>query len=197
MSTLACRIELSKEGGVTITVRDTQGEMVQTARLDGKSITLSCRDSEDESSIVQKPDSITVKCKHFEVDADSVELKSREDTTCECGGQLVAKAKSDLELSSEAGISARARSDLTLFGRNVKSAASEQATFSGATTKLEGSQELSAEGTKLALHADLEAELVASVGVKVSSDGTLDLKGTIATLNGQLTHVKGGLIKLG
>ena len=197
MATLACRIELNKKGGVTITVRDAAGSVVQTARLDGESITFRCEDGADASTIVQKPDGVTVKCRRFEVDAETLKLASSKDAVVECGGKLAATSTGDLALESRAALAAKAASDLTLSATDVKSEATKQATFAGAVTKLEGSQQLAASAPKVAIRAGVQAELTGGAGVKVASDGTLDLEGTVATLDGQVTNVKGTLVKLG
>ena len=197
MGTLACRIELNKKGGVTITVRDADGSVVQTAKLDGESITFTCKKGEQSSTIVQKPDAVTVRCKHFAVDAETVKLESSKDATVTCGGKLVATSTGDLALESRAALDAKAGTDLTLRATDLKAQATAHATLAGAVTKLEGSQQLAASAPKVAIHADVRAELTGAAGVKVASDGTLDLEGTMTTLSGQVTNVKGTLVKLG
>jgi hypothetical protein len=61
--TLFCRIELNKQKGIIISVENEQGQTVQTAELDGSSITLTCKGSSATSTIVQTPESVAIKCR--------------------------------------------------------------------------------------------------------------------------------------
>ena len=60
-STLVCRVELSKTDGVTITVTNATDGITQTLVLDGKTITTTCKGKEETSTIVQAPESITMR----------------------------------------------------------------------------------------------------------------------------------------
>ena len=81
MSTLICTVEMSKSAGVTIKVTDSDGKVTQTVTMDGTTMTLKVADSSNTSTITQKEDSVTIKCKSFKVDAETVFVKSSKDST--------------------------------------------------------------------------------------------------------------------
>src|SRR6478672_7795965 len=93
---LSCSVELSKDNGVTVTVKDQLGTVTQTLVMDGTKITITVKgliststitQAEDSfefkvagpaqtSTITQKADSVVVKCSSFELDADTISIKS-------------------------------------------------------------------------------------------------------------------------
>ncbi len=197
MGALACRVELNKRGGVTITVRGPDGKAVQTVKLDGKAITLTCEDGSATSTIVQEPDGVTVKCKKFLVDAETFTLRSSQDGALQAGGKLAAKSTGDLQLESQAAITGKATSELALSAATLKAEARLATTVRGGATKVEGMQSVEIVAPLVKLAADGSAQLSAGGSVKVASDGLLDLTGTLTTLSGQMTNVKGTVVKLG
>ncbi len=71
-------ILLNKDQGLTLSLEDKEGQMTQQIVFDGKQITTTCKNSGDTSTYVQKPDSITVTCKEFNVNAGKITLNAKE-----------------------------------------------------------------------------------------------------------------------
>lgn len=199
MAKLICTIDLDKEKGLIVTVEDPDGKLTQTVTLDGKSITLEVKSDSDTSTIVQKPDAVSVTCKAFTVEADTItlqskkesawtsektlELESTEDMTLTSSGKLTQKSTKDAVLSSGANLEVKATQKLKLEGMEG------QLTASGGPLKLEG--------VKLEMKGKSQAELGAPL-IKVAAQGQLGLESSgVAELKGSMTSVSGSLVKLG
>lgn len=193
---LTCRIELNKQHGITLTVEDAQQQRTQTVVLDGASIVLTCKDQEGTSTITQKSDAVTVKCKSFTVDAETITLTSQKDSTIDCGQKLSVKTKSDLALDSQAGIDAKAAKDVTLSGENVSGKGKIKASLAAATVACTGDQKVELAAPTVSAGADLKLDLKGTI-VKVAADGTLEVGGQMSKLTGQMINVSGPLINLG
>ena len=102
MGALVCRIDLNKAGGITITVENADAEIVQTAVLDGTSITLTCEGSDAASMITQDAESISIKCNDFTVDAETITLQSSRDTLHKSDMHFDIESGGDLTLDSSA-----------------------------------------------------------------------------------------------
>jgi len=202
MAKLVCTIELDKEKGITVKVNDAQGQLTQTVTMDGKSITLEVKSSSDTSTIVQKPDSVTVTCKDFKVDASgtitllsqqaskwtsqqTLKLESTQDMTLTSSAKLTQTATQDVAISSSTGkVSVKASAskvELEAMQASMKATAGKAA-VSGIQLELEGTAK-----------ADLKAPMItvdASAKLGLQSSGLADLKGSI-------TNVGGSLVKLG
>ena len=101
MATLICTIELDKAQGLTIKVEDPDGKLTQTVTIDGKAITLEVKGDSDTSTVVQKPDSVTITCKAFTVEADTITLKSKKASEWKSEDTLDARERKDMTFTSE------------------------------------------------------------------------------------------------
>ena len=199
MATLICTIEMDKEQGLTVKVEDPDGKLTQTVTLDGKAITLEVKSDSDTSTIVQKPDSVTITCKAFTVDSETLTLKSKKasewkseetlklesakDMELKSGAKLTQKATGDASLSSDAKIQIKATSQLAIEGQQ------------GQITAKGG--DLALEGVNLKFSGKAQAELAAPM-IKVAAKGQLGLESSgMAELKGSITSVSGSLVKLG
>ncbi len=200
MGKLVCTVELDKERGVTVKVENADDQITQTVVMDGTSITITVKGSEETSTIVQKQDSVTVTCKDFTVDAsgtltlksqkasswtsqDTLALESTKDMTFTSSAKLTQSASQDASLSSKANVSVEASSKLDMKGMQTSLAASA------------GDNKL--EGVNLKMSGQAQAELAAPM-VKVSAQGQLGLESSgMAELKGAMTSVGGQLVKLG
>jgi hypothetical protein len=199
MGKLVCTVELDKEKGVTVKVENADDQITQTVVMDGTSITITVKGSEETSTYVQKQDSVTITCKDFTVDAtgtltlksqkesswtsqDILKLESTKDMTFTSNAKLTQSATSDAKLSSNANVTVEATSKLDLKGMQTSLAAS------GGETKVEG--------VTLKMSGQTQAEL-SSAMTKVAAQGKLGLESSgLAELKGSMTTV-GGLVKLG
>jgi hypothetical protein len=145
MSELKCLVELNKEEGILIKLKNPDAGIVQTIILNGKSIVTTCKDNSETSTITQKPDSIAIKCKTYTVDAETIEMSSKKTTKHKSGG--------DMSLQSDSNLSAKASSDF-------KTKASSTTISSDMSTKIEG--------LEVKVEASTEAKVSGSAMVKIS-----------------------------
>jgi hypothetical protein len=200
MGKLVCTVELDKEKGVTVKVENADDQITQTVVMDGTSITITVKGSEETSTIVQKQDSVTITCKDFTVDAtgtltlksakasswasqDTLTVESTKDMTLNSSAKFTQSSTSDAKLSSSANMTVEATSKLDLKGMQTSLAAS------GGENKVEG--------LTLKMSGQTQAEL-ASAMIKVAAQGKLGLESSgMAELKGAMTTVGGSLVKLG
>ncbi|TQV88497.1 hypothetical protein [Aliikangiella coralliicola] len=111
MTTLLCRIELNKQEGVLITVDNEADSIVHTIVLNDKSITTTSKGSSQTSTMIQTPDSISLSCKDFKLEADNISCHANQKTSHTSGG--------DFAISSDANFDASAVNDASLGANNV------------------------------------------------------------------------------
>jgi hypothetical protein len=200
MGTLVCTVEMDKQKGVTVKVENADDSITQTVVMDGTSITITVKGSEETSTIVQKQDSVTITCKDFTVDAtgtltlksakesswasqDILKVESTKDMTFTSSAKLTQSATQDAKLSSNAKIAIEATQNLDMKGMQTS------LTGTGGETKIEG--------LTLKMSGKTQAEL-SSAMTKVSGKGQLGLESSgVAELKGSMTTVGGSLVKLG
>lgn len=66
---LICTVEMSKERGVTVTVRDENGLTTQTISMDGTTLMLKVKGPAETSTWTQTQDKISIDCLDFELNA--------------------------------------------------------------------------------------------------------------------------------
>jgi hypothetical protein len=206
-----CKIELSKTNGITISIRDlSQPEQVyKQVKLEGDSLIIktnkvdsSCTITQTENAqgstkIEQGPEEVKVTCKVFTVDATTINLTSKEDTTCKSTGAWSLTSTKDLKLESQAKCDVKSAQAMTL--KAVGAATLE----SDAKLQLKGSmlEAISSASMKLDSQASLEVKGTA-VSVKGSMRAELDspsttVGSTMTTVQGQIVSISGSMIKLG
>lgn len=214
-----CKIELSKTDGIAISIRDLsqpdqiykqvllQGDslIIKTNKAQTSatitqtetSLTTEVKDAQGSTKIEQGPQAVTVTCKTFTVDAESITLKSKEDTTCTATGawsvtstkNFTLETKADCELKSGAAMTLDATSTAT-----IKSAAAlkMQAPSIGGTADssldLQSSGALNLKAGAVSVKGDMRASLD-SPSTTVGS--------TMTTIQGQIVSISGSLVKLG
>ncbi|WP_224249596.1 PH domain-containing protein [Hyalangium gracile] len=200
MGTLVCTVELDKVKGVTVKVENADDQITQTVVMDGTSITITVKGSEETSTIVQKQDSVVITCKDFTVDAtgtltlksakesswasqDILKVESTKDMTFTSSAKLTQSATQDAKLSSNAKVAIEAATNLDMKGMQTS------LTASGGENKIDG--------LTLKMSGKTQAEL-SSAMTKVSGQGQLGLESSgVAELKGSMTTVGGALVKLG
>lgn len=199
MTTLTCRIELKKEKGIILTVENDEGEVTQTVEMDGTVITTTCKGkSEEETSVItQKTDGIDIKCKAFQLTAETVTIKSSKDTLVESEQKIDVKSTQEMTLDSQAELTAKAAGNLSMSGDNVSASATSKAEIKGMDTDVNATQNLKASGGMVELSGTTKVEIKGAPVIKVASSGTLNLEGQATTLKGSMTSVEGSLVKLG
>lgn len=193
---LICRIELDQEKGLILTVEDKDGNITQTAKLDGKTITLTSKGESDTSVFEQKPDTISLKCKKFILEADEITCKSTKDSTLEAQGKFNIKSTDDMVLKSSANLKMDATSDVKIESANFSASAKSNAELSGMSTKIDGKQQTEISGTQAKVSAQTTLDLSGAM-IKVAAQTVMNVEGLTTNLKGQITNVQGTLIKLG
>jgi len=127
MGTLVCRVELDKQKGLILTVENKEGKITQTAVLDGESITLTSKGEKETSTITQKPDSITIKCKDFTLESETITCKSTKDTLHKSEQKFDLQSTKDMTLKSSAKYTADATGDVSVSGKKVAVSAQDKA----------------------------------------------------------------------
>ncbi len=167
---LVCRIELNKTDGITVTVDNADGKVLQTMLFNGTSITTTVANKDDaanKSTIVQDKDSITITCKTYKVEAETITQKSTKATLHESEDTFDVKSTKDTTITSSQKIVLTATGDVEVSGMN--------GSFSGKTN--------------LTLEGKTQAEMKGGMA-KVSATGNLDLEG-------KMTSLKGTMVKIG
>lgn len=166
MGNLVCRIELDKTKGIILTVENSADNITQTITMDGRQIETVVK-GDGASKITQTKDGITIDCKSFTLNAETINCKSSQVTQHESGQDFKITSKHDLNLS--------AQNEANLKGMNVTTDAMSDAKVNGAKLTLSGKA-----GTE-----------IKTSGFKVDAQGMLDLKaGGIINLKAAMVKVK-------
>ncbi len=189
MGTLVCRVELDKEKGVIVTVDNKDGKILQTLILDGTSITSTCKGDQETSTIIQKEDSIAVTCKDFSVNAETIKMNASKDTLHHADGKYTVTSSKDLSFDSSATLCAKASSSMDLAAQSIDLKATGAFSAKGSSTSISADSTASMDGTSLKLNGKAQSEMAAP-SIKVSASGILNVEG-------QLTNIKGSLVKIG
>ena len=198
MSTLVCRIELDKNEGIILTVENNDGQITQTAVMNGESITFTSKGEKETSTITQKPDSVVIKCKDFTLDAETITCKSTKDTLHQSDGKFDIKSTQDMTLTSKAKLTEEATMDASLSGKKITVSAIDKAEISGLNTAVKATAKMEVEGKMLALKGTVQAEMEGGATLKVSSKGILNLESTgVTNVKGPMTNLQGTMVKLG
>ncbi|MCP4582194.1 MAG: hypothetical protein GY839_11315 [candidate division Zixibacteria bacterium] len=114
MGTLACRLEMSKIDGITITVVNSDDGITQTVEINGQTITIKS-DGDETSTITMAPESIKMKCKTFKLDAETIECNSEKETKLSSGKNYEISSDADLNMAASQNIdmSAKLKCDIT------------------------------------------------------------------------------------
>ncbi|MES2824663.1 MAG: hypothetical protein V4732_13745 [Pseudomonadota bacterium] len=142
MSTLLCRIELNKIGGITITVDNKDGKITHTVVLNSDAITTTSKGDSATSTITQTPEKITMDCKTFELTADDISCKSSKTTSFTSG--------TDFSIKSDSNFKAEAADAVNVKGTDVAIKATDMSVkatsivMEGTEIKLSGSAQISA-----------------------------------------------------
>lgn len=193
MAKLVCTLEISKESGVTITVENAEHGVTQTLRMDGTALQLEVAGGEDKSTFTQTAGAIKIECKDFSVVArNSIACTSEQGPTvhkAQQGAFDIVAERGDLSFTSGASVRANADEDLEIAAANVKASArtgarweAPQTSISGQTVTVEGSANLGLSGAQVAVKADAQ--------LSAESSG-------MATVGGNMTTIKGALIRAG
>ena len=199
MGTLVCTIELDKNNGITVQVVNSDDSITSTVHMDGKKITTTVKGSDATSTIVQEPATITVTCKDFILDTETITMKSSKASSWKSQDTLSVESTKDMTLKSSAKWTTSATQDAKLSSTaKVDIEATQALSAKGMTATVEASAgEAKVSGLTLKLEGKTQAELSGAM-TKVAAQGMLDLESSgMANLKGSMTSVSGNLVKLG
>lgn len=215
----SCRIELSKTGGITIIIQDSvlkemdqrkivleAAALTLTVDKNGQSTTITQTDTSIKtevkglvatSSIEQDCENITVTCKTFKVEADTITLKATLDGTFETGTTCDIKSTQATTIDSKAAMTLKS---VTAMALDSKSSVAVQAvtnlTMEGAQTTLKGTTQLTAESSGTTnlegMTVTVKGNTQATVEAPVTSVGQ-----SMTTIKGQMIEISGALVKIG
>lgn len=194
---LVCKIELSQTDGITVTVINKDGNITQTAVFNGTSMVHTCKGESDTSTITQTCDSITVKCKNFTVDAETINCKSTKNTEHKAQGTFTIDSTGKATFKSAADMDVSAATNLNMSSTDFSSKATSSAKLTATTTTVNGDTKASVTGADLALTGTAKVDLKGAM-VKVAADATMNVEGgAMTTVKGAITNIQGNLVKLG
>ena len=136
MGALLCRVELNKIGGITITVDNKDGKITHTIVLSGDSVTTTSKGESETSSITQTPEKIAMKCKTFELSAETISCSSSDSTSLTSGSDF--SIKSDSSFNAEAATTANVKAkEISIEGTSIKLSGSAEISATGGIIKLQ------------------------------------------------------------
>lgn len=214
-----CKIELSKTDGITIKIRDlSQPEQVyklvtltgdsliiQTNKL-GSSATITqtessviteVKDAQGSTKIEQGPEEVKVTCKKWTVDAETITMTSKQDSSLTASGACSLTSTKDFKVTTQAACNVTSTGAMTLDATGAstfKSAAQLDVKApnigltADASLKAQSSGALNIEGGAVSVKGSMRAELD-SPSTTVGS--------AMTTVSGQIVSISGSLIKLG
>jgi hypothetical protein len=194
---LACKIEMKKEGGITISIESADGKNKHNIVISEESIVTTVKGTK-ESTITQKNDgSITIKCVDFTLDAETITCKSSKATKHTSSDTTTIESTKDMTISTSAALTAKATGDAKLSGKGVTIEALQDAKMSGLNVKHEAKVGAEMKGVTVKVDGTGQVEVGGTL-VKVASKTQLALEGTVmAELKGPITQLGGPVIKLG
>lgn len=214
-----CKIELSKTGGITISIRDLSqpdqvyklvkmtGEslVIQTNKLTSSatitqtesSVITEVKDAQGSTKIEQGPEEVKVTCKKWTVDAETITMTSSQDTSLTASGAYSITSTKDFKAETQAGCTLKSTGAMTLDA-------------TGAST-VKSAAKLDVQAPNIGLTADASLKATSSgalnleggaVSIKGSMRAELDSPSTtvgsaMTTVSGQIVSISGSLVKLG
>ena len=190
MGSLVCRVELHKKNGITITVENNDDNITQTMVFDGTTITTTNKGADETSVITQATDSITIKCKDFLLDADTITCKSEGATLHNSKDTFKVTSSKDMSLNSDANLKADAKSNMKLSAKAIDaSTSSGDVKISGTNVNITAKMKAGIDSKNLDLKGSISAKM---------DGGMADVTGKKANVAGSaLTTIGGGVIKIG
>jgi len=214
-----CKIELSKTDGIAISIRDLsqpdqvykqvllQGDSLiiktnkaatsATITQTETSLTTEVKNAQGSTKIEQGAEAVTVTCKTFTVDAESITLKSKQDTTCSATGAWSVTSTKDFKVETQANCQLKSAAAMTL------DATSNATIKSAAALKLQGLTIGGTADSSLDMNSSGALNIKAgAVSVKGDMRASLDspsttVGSTMTTIQGQIVSISGSLVKLG
>ena len=182
MATLVCTIEMDKGGGIRVVIDNDDDKITQTIHLDGRSLTMTVKGNDGTSTYTQDQKSITIKCKDFKVDAETITCESSKASKYISKDTMTLESTKDMVLKSQADVKISAVGEASLSGRKVALKSQTELEMAGASAKMQGTGNTEISGQMLKLSGAIKAELTGGM-VDVVANTILTLKGTMVKIN--------------
>jgi hypothetical protein len=189
---LLCKIELSQTDGITVTVFNKDDNITQTMVFNGTSMVHTCQGESDTSTITQTCDSITIACKNYTVEAETIICKSTQNTEHKADGTFDVNSTGKATFKSSADMDISATTTLKMESLDFSSTATNSAEVKGLNTTINSDVKTTVSGTQLELTGTATTNLKGAI-VKVASDATMDVEGLTTTVKGALVRVQGAV----
>lgn len=194
---LVCTIELSKVDGITITVDNADGKILQTIVMNGTSIVTTVKGNEKTSKITQLQDQVKIEVKDFIIEAETITCTSTGATAHKSEDTLSIESTKDMTVTSSAKLTATATADAKLTSSaKVDIEATADATFKGLNMTVEGTTATKLKGAQVEVAGTGKVDMKGPM-IKVAADAKLDLEGAMLTLKGQMETFQGSMVKIG
>lgn len=197
---LLCKVELSQKEGIKVTVINKAGKITQTMVFNGTSMVHTCKKGEsdtDSSTITQTFDTITIKCKNFNVDAETINCKSTKNTDHKAEGTFTVDSTQKATFKTAADMEITASTDLKMNSTDFTSKGKSTAEVTSLTTTINGDTKTSVTSAKLELTGSANVDMKGAI-VKVAADATMNVEGgAMTTVKGAMTNIQGSLVKIG
>jgi hypothetical protein len=217
--TFVCTFELNKTAGITVKLVNQTKQITQTVTLDGTAITLKfdnaqtqksstvtqkdesvvteVKDQANTSTLTQKADSVTVVCKTFEVDAETLTLKSSKDTSHKATGKYTVTAQDDLSVTGSKNGTVKTTMNLNLEAtQNLTAKATQNLSLEGLEAAMKAQTKASVDGQTQVEIKGLQIAATAQAALTLEGEITSVGK-SLTTVKGQMVNVQGSLVKLG
>ncbi len=222
--TLVCSIELSKTDGITVTVDNAAGSILQTIVINGTNIVTTVAGEENTTTLTQTVDSfvmnvkdgstitqsgrdITFDCTNWTVNATKVSVNSTGHTTLVADADLALKSAGSMALSASSGNSSGKSDDAADSpGDPTVSLSSDKAMSLRSQDKWTASASLDAKlssSTKTAISGSTEASLssdtkvaVDALQVEVSGSAQATFSGAITKVGQDITTISGSVVSV-
>lgn len=194
---LLCKIELSQTDGITVTVINKDGKITQTMVFNGTSMVHTCAGESDTSTITQTCDTITIDCKNFNVNAETIVCKSTKNTDHKATGTYTIDSTGKATFKTSNSMDVSATNAMKLDAMNITGTATSAAKLTGMTTTINGDTKASVTSLAVELKGTATAKLEGAM-VDVKASGLMNVEGGgITTVKGSITNIQGSLVKLG
>lgn len=196
-SALVSSIRLDKSSGGAVVIRNDPDGITQSIRMNGTSVVLQVDDGKDTSTITQTAAGVTIRCKTFVVDAETITCSSQSTSSYQSSSTMTLTSTRDMRLTSRANLASQADLSLTGEAPTVKltadrdltasapgvsyKASAATATVQATNVKISGTSQVKAQGAMVALSA--------AATLKCEAAGLNSIKGAVVSV--------GGLIKIG
>lgn len=215
----SCKIELDQQNGVTIIIQDAilKDQIEKKITLADDALTLSVKNLINSTTVTQKKDSIetkvtgplgittilqdgsdvTVTCKTFTVNADTINLKATLDGNITTGTTCTIKSTTATDIEATTGMTLKSVTAMSLDSKeSVSIKALTNLDMEGLQTTVKGTTSLTAQSSGTTNLQGL------TVSVKGDTQTTVEAPVTqvgqnMTTIKGQLIEVSGALVKIG